>query len=166
MKRSTVAKPEPTIRRKFSLLLLAGMAIPLAGCGGDGAGAQGAGEGGEGGDAAGAADLTVLAEPSTLDATGDGVATITVYVKDVANRGVAFQPVEFAAPDRGVVLQDIATRTDENGAATATLRVLDRTVRSVDVLVRAGGLTGGVTVRIVASPTASAPGVAGFRWLA
>lgn len=162
MTRPTVAKPEPTIRRKLSLLLLAGMAIPLAGCGGDGAGAQGGGV--DGGGEAGAVDLTVLAEPSTLESTGDGVATITVYVKDASNRGVAFQPVEFAAPDRGVVLQDLAARTDENGAATATLRLLDRTVRSIDVLVRSGALSATVTVRVVASPPAtSAAGVAGSR---
>jgi hypothetical protein len=105
------------------------MFLALAACGGSGAGAGG------GGDLGGsqAQSLTLLADTNDLDSAGSSSATITAVVKDLGNRALANQLVDFSTDDPGATLQVTNARTDASGKAVALLSTTDPQARPITV---------------------------------
>ena len=65
--------------------------------------------------------LRVITNANSINTGGTDVANITALVTDANNNAVAAQQVVFSST--GGVLQNISTETDENGEATATLKL-------------------------------------------
>lgn len=65
--------------------------------------------------------LRVITNANSISTGGTDVANITALVTDANNNAVAAQQVVFSST--GGVLQNISTETDENGEATATLKL-------------------------------------------
>jgi len=105
------------------------MFLTLAACGGSGAGAGG------GGDLGGsqAQSLTLLSDTNDLDSAGSSAATITAIVKDLGNRALANQNVDFTTDDPGATLQISNARTDASGKAVAMLSTSDPQARTITV---------------------------------
>jgi hypothetical protein len=106
------------------------MFLTLAACGGSGAGAGGGGDLGGGGQAQ---SLTLLSDTNDLDSAGSASATITAVVKDLGNRALANQNVEFTTDDPGATLQVSNSRTDASGKAVAQLSTTDPRARAITV---------------------------------
>ncbi len=137
--------------RKIVHILLAGLVLGLAGCGGD-------------------SDTLVNNDPAVLDpgapvpptlASLDAISsnpqipsdgalpvTITAFVKDDANNFVEGQVVAFSADSGGIAVTQATT--DANGTATASLSAAgDPTNRPITVTVTAGDLTDTVVVQVI-----------------
>ena len=151
------------MNRFANLLLAAACALTLVGCGArdetvvDGGGTDGGGQGGGGqvdgggetpnlGAANGELSVRVVGTPQRLLTGAPDSATVTAYVVDESNRAIAGQPVDFES-SAGVLL-GVSTETDEDGAASATLSLLDDyRSQAVTVTVTAGSFSGSGIVR-------------------
>ncbi|MEN9316809.1 MAG: hypothetical protein RIS35_3202 [Pseudomonadota bacterium] len=134
------------LRSAWAVWLGLVMASLLAACGGGGgAGAQGDAGGGSGS----AASISVLSSTQSLASDGRAVATITALARDSLNRATAGQLVEFVSDDTGSVLEQTAATTDASGSATATLRLIDPTNRTITIQARIGALQSSVQVSVI-----------------
>ncbi len=107
---------------------------------------------GDGGPALGAAlpenlNLRVLSNVNSINTGGTDVANITALVTDENNNAVAAQAVTFSST--GGVLQNISTETDENGEASATLK-LPQDFQNQDIIVTVSAETFDADVRVSA----------------
>jgi hypothetical protein len=115
----------------------------VAGCGGGGgAGAQ------SGAPVSEAAALVLSVSGPSLDADGRRVVTLVATVKDLSNRTLSNQPVDFSTVDPGATLKVANSRSDANGLATATLSITDLSTRIITVSARSGALTQSVNVAV------------------
>jgi len=92
-----------------------------------------------------ALDVRVLSDVNRIETGGSDVANITALVTDVDNKSVANTPVRFSAT--GGVLQNVSSETDENGVASATLKLLqDFRTQDIVVTVTADDFEGDVSI--------------------
>lgn len=93
-----------------------------------------------------AAAVEVISSLSSLLSAGPG-ASITAFVKDAGNAGIANQAVTFSASSG--TLQSPSVLTDASGVATATLIAgSDKTNRNIVVTVSSGTKSGQITVPV------------------
>ena len=74
-------------------------------------------------------------------ANGTDVVTVTVTVRDTANRPVAGQTVSLAATGQGNTLTQPAATTDVNGEATGTLATTVAEIKTLSAIVNPGTAT-------------------------
>lgn len=92
-------------------------------------------------------NLRVLSNVNSINTGGTDVANITALVTDVNNNAVASQAVTFSSS--GGVLQNITPTTDENGEASATLK-LPQDFQNQDIMVTVSAETYAAAVKVVA----------------
>ncbi len=94
--------------------------------------------------------LRVLSNVNSINTGGTDVANITALVTDANNNALADTAVSFSST--GGVLQNISTSTDENGEASATLKLpQDFQNRDIVVTVSSGGADAEVMVTALGS---------------
>ena len=91
--------------------------------------------------------LRVVSDVNSISTGGIDVANITALVSDMNNNALATQPVTFSST--GGVLQNISTETDENGEATATLR-LPQDFQNQDIIVTVSAENSSADVKVTA----------------
>ena len=94
-----------------------------------------------------ALSFIVVSDVSSINTGGTDVANITALVRDVNNNAVAAQDVTFSST--GGVLQNISQTTDENGEASATLRLL-QDFQNQDIIVTVSSEAFEAAVRVTA----------------
>ncbi len=146
-----------SLHRSLAAAMAFVASLIIAGCGGGGAGAQGSGGGSTGG-VVEPASVQVRSSEPTISSNGDTPVTITVFVKDSANRAMANQQVSMALIDpvgaAGGLLKDIVAKTDASGTASATLVVTDPTNRTVTVTAQSGTASGSIEVPVIGTTLA------------
>jgi len=94
--------------------------------------------------------VRVSASPTLLPANG-GSATVTGIVIDINGNPLSSAPVSFSTT--AGTLEFVAVTTDQNGAATATLKTTTAATVTVAVGAQAGSSTGGTTPPAAGTPT-------------
>lgn len=94
-----------------------------------------------------ALNLRVISNVNSISTGGTDEASITALVTDVNNNAVAFQEVVFSST--GGVLQNITTFTDDNGEASATLK-LPQDFQNQDIVVSVSADTYSADVKVTA----------------
>lgn len=136
------------MRKSFSMMVPATLALALAACGGGDKAFESTGNGGGGSTVS---TVSVVASPSNIAADGSTTSTITATALDANNVGVSSAPVTFGASAGGAIAVVSAT-TDGNGMATATLSNLSAAAgTNLTVSAQIGSVTGTATVGVVAN---------------
>ena len=91
--------------------------------------------------------LRVLSNVNSINTGGTDVANITALVTDANNNALANTPVTFSST--GGVLQNISQATDDNGEASATLK-LPQDFQNRDIIVRVAAGTSDAEVKVTA----------------
>lgn len=124
------------------------LAAILSGCGGGG-GSAGNTSGSSGGGADIPASIEVLTSANTVLSAGSKI-TITAFVKNKSNVGMAGQTVTFSASSG--TLQAASSATDDSGAATVSLITgSDKSNRDIVVTVYSGSVSGSITIPVTGS---------------
>jgi hypothetical protein len=130
------------MKRRFTsscVVALAVSIVSLQGCGGNGAGGSGAGAGLDASAtltdpvAAKATSVVILSNRANLPSDGKTNATITVIVKDSANRTLANAPVDLSTTDTESVLQLEGAKTGTDGTLKATLISTGKSNRNIPI---------------------------------
>jgi hypothetical protein len=135
-------------------LVIAGVVLALASCGGGDSGSafdNPPPPQGPGGQApVNAARVTVTSSVAALSASGSETAEITAMVRDASNILIPGVPVTFTASSGGLAITQATT--DASGQAKATLTTAgDSSLRTITVTASAGaGLSGTANVQVVA----------------
>lgn len=138
--------------RKISSLLLIWAAGLLTACGGGGGSDSDVFRQGTPGGAVPPSVATISVTSNRVSILSDGSenATITAFVRDSSNRLLEGVPVTFASSSGGI--SPPTANSGADGTATATLVTAgDSTLRTITVTASAGGVSGTVTVPVVAA---------------
>lgn len=92
--------------------------------------------------------VRVVSNANSIDTGGTDVATITALVTDENNNAVGSEPITFSST--GGVLQDITPQTDENGEASATLK-LPQDFQNQDIIITGTAGSYSASVMVTAS---------------
>lgn len=155
------------MKKFLSMMIMAGAALALAGCGSSGNGPLTGNGGSTGGSPPPAIKtLTLTTSVPQIPSDGSQTATITALARDTNNNVVASVPVSFQASSGA--LQVTAGTTGTDGTATATLGAAgDPTNRTITVTAVAGTIQATTTVDVVGTkltlngPTSLVQGTSG-----
>ena len=139
-------------------ILIVFMTFVSAGCGSSGGGDDGGGSDSddstteENGDGLTAAEISLLADPTSIVADGTGTSAITATVKTATGQGVPDINVEFGTDNGSITASGIS---DSEGKAMATLTSSTEQGVVANVTASIGSISGTTTVTFTAPPGVS-----------